>query len=332
MGFLTVVLQTVFAFVFIFNLDVRVHADSGSSSGVHEEDGGRGIVVCSGSGDMFIETITMIEQTRHKVNSTLPIAVAHCNELSPELISILSQIPKVSVIDICTIEPKLMSIQKRIKGFFCKPAAILASPFAETMIVDSDVIWFDNPDRLFESEAFKTTGTLFFRDRWTRTKNKLTLTQGTQNPTHTFNYINDMIRSMKSHGYSHKDFASVTHSNHKHSHGMHHHQLDNISSTAVADRLEASTLTRTNAYWQDFANGKRDSSLDHWQDSSVLLICKSAHPRLLAVLQHMLRDFNIGYGDKEMYWIAATVAQEPFRFEPHLSGLYCNCQWVYLEH
>jgi hypothetical protein len=39
----------------------------------------------------------------------------------------------------------------------------------------------------------------------------------------------------------------------------------------------------------------------------------------------MLRDFSIGYGDKEMYWIAATIANEPFQFEPHLSGALGDC-------
>ena len=33
----------------------------------------------------------------------------------------------------------------------------------------------------------------------------------------------------------------------------------------------------------------------------------------------------IGYGDKEIYWIAATIAKENFVFEPHLAGSYGDC-------
>ena len=39
----------------------------------------------------------------------------------------------------------------------------------------------------------------------------------------------------------------------------------------------------------------------------------------------MLAGFDIGYGDKEMYWIATTAAQEPFAFEPYLAGALGDC-------
>jgi Mannosyltransferase putative len=36
--------------------------------------------------------------------------------------------------------------------------------------------------------------------------------------------------------------------------------------------------------------------------------------------------FNVvGYGDKEIYWIAATIAGENFSFEPYLAGSYGDC-------
>ena len=33
-------------------------------------------------------------------------------------------------------------------------------------------------------------------------------------------------------------------------------------------------------------------------------------------------SFRMGYGDKEMYWFAATIAREPFSFEPFLCATY----------
>jgi hypothetical protein len=38
------------------------------------------------------------------------------------------------------------------------------------------------------------------------------------------------------------------------------------------------------------------------------------------MLSKILSYFNIGYGDKVTYWIATTLAQEDFRFEPYLAG------------
>jgi hypothetical protein len=39
----------------------------------------------------------------------------------------------------------------------------------------------------------------------------------------------------------------------------------------------------------------------------------------------LIPDFRIGYGDKEIYWLAATIAREPFSFEPFLCGTYGDC-------
>ena len=134
---------------------------------------------------MFLETISMIEQTRYRMKSKLPIVVAHCNELEEDALSILSMIPQVTSMNLCkgggggttgTNAFPSEEIKPRIKGFFCKPAALIMSPFKETMLVDSDVIWFKQPDTLFQADEYVTTGTLFFRDRWTQTRNPLTLT------------------------------------------------------------------------------------------------------------------------------------------------------------
>jgi hypothetical protein len=43
------------------------------------------------------------------------------------------------------------------------------------------------------------------------------------------------------------------------------------------------------------------------------------------VLKKILPSFNLGYGDKEVYWIAATIAGDSFSFEPYLAGTYGDC-------
>jgi len=32
-----------------------------------------------------------------------------------------------------------------------------------------------------------------------------------------------------------------------------------------------------------------------------------------------------GYGDKEIYWLAATASNERFSFEPHMAGALGDC-------
>ena len=59
----------------------------------------------------------------------------------------------------------LSAARYRLRGFLCKIAALIHSPFEETIVVDADVVWFKKPEILFESKEFKNTGSLFFRDR-----------------------------------------------------------------------------------------------------------------------------------------------------------------------
>jgi hypothetical protein len=52
---------------------------------------------------------------------------------------------------------------------------------------------------------------------------------------------------------------------------------------------------------------------------------KTRHPRTLHTLTQLLPSFHVGYGDKELYWFAATIARETFAFEPFLCGTYGDC-------
>eukprot|EP01036_Dinobryon_divergens_P035537 gene35537-46075_t len=61
------------------------------------------------------------------------------------------------------------------------------------------------------------------------------------------------------------------------------------------------------------------------QDSSVILLDKRNHPKTLEVIKTLLPTFNIGYGDKEIYWIAAEIAQERYTFEPFIVAPYEGC-------
>ena len=380
----------------------------------------RGMVVCSGGGDMFLETIAMIEQTRYRMKSTLPIVVAHCKELNADALSILAMIPDVSAMNLCNDKSFPAEAMQRIKGFFCKPAALIMSPFKDTILVDSDVIWFKQPELLFDAREYRDTGTLFFRDRWTQTKNQLTLSAGQHTGKVAMRMVNQLHSDYKDNhvlGANKRrldeNVPGTTHFN-----ASGHRQLlvplRNLGHTAVTnlqrqqitrpkprpvvvnmtqqnllrDRLvdplelsrippapmsgmssnfqaprrtqkppgrttksssssgkgigigggggqkqnkdkttgkfTAEGLAKHNAFWRHLATGVGFTP-DHWQDSSVLLLDSTRHPRTLLLLRRMVRDFSLGYGDKEMYWLAATAVEEPFAFEPFIAGSLGDC-------
>ncbi|KAI8066647.1 mannosyltransferase putative-domain-containing protein [Gongronella butleri] len=52
-----------------------------------------------------------------------------------------------------------------LRGWDMKPFSVLASSFKEVMLIDADALFLYNPDKLFDEQGFKDTGTLFFKDR-----------------------------------------------------------------------------------------------------------------------------------------------------------------------
>lgn len=217
-----------------------------------------GIVVCAGEGEFFLEMITMVEQTRYTLQSQLPIAVAHCDELSAGSIAIVTSIPDVRVINICSEHhPYFRDLKPRLSGFFCKPAALLQSPFRHTIVVDTDVIFFKKPELLFNSTQYLSTGTLFFRDRWTKTALKLSLTKSTGDAKFALEYLKmgaDLLHKL------HK--TRTIHRKHAKNNGSHHAPVLNNGPLHV--EFSVFNLSLSNAFWRHAATGK-EFTPDHWQ-------------------------------------------------------------------
>jgi hypothetical protein len=140
----------------------------------------RGLVLCAGN-RMVKDSVAVVDQMRHIFNSSMPATVAHCGELSSDSEWMLHS-QGIDVLDVCALKPGSdtvlgMTLEKahsRLRGFYCKVAALIISPYDETMVADNDVIWFKKPDLLFESPAYKKTGSLFFRDKVGTKDNLLT--------------------------------------------------------------------------------------------------------------------------------------------------------------
>lgn len=188
--------------------------------------------------------------------------------------------------------------RKRLRGFYCKVAAMIKSPFKHSMMMDLDVVWLQSPEVLFESKSYQSTGALYFRDR-TYTESRSNLNIDYRN--------NEFFKKFQDYNMT-------------------------INETSVA------TLAASNGYslfWRSWLSNNYEKKefkyISDYQDSSVLLIDRTTHPKTFDIMQKMLPDFDCGYGDKEIFWMASTIANEPFIFEPFLSGQYGDCRGVILH-
>jgi hypothetical protein len=164
------------------------------------------------------------------------------------------------------------------------------------MLLDLDVVWLQPPDSLFNSQTYAKTGALFFRDR-------------------TYDGINSnrrgdderMVELFRSHGLGRTD--------------------EEVQALTTANGISFFWLYQASK----LPGGKPFKQLSELQDSSVVLVNRGAHPKLLAVLTELLPTFDYGYGDKEIFWIAATMAKENFTLSPFLAGQYGDCYGVILH-
>ena len=63
----------------------------------------------------------------------------------------------------------------------------------------------------------------------------------------------------------------------------------------------------------------------------MVLVDKSTHGKFIRILTELLPYFQFGYGEKEMFWIAATISGEDWAFEPFLAGQYGDCTGLVLH-
>ena len=243
-----------------------------------------------------------LAEVRHHFGSKLKILIMHCDEIPDNMIKLLESTSNVNVSNICDysndrnifrllhIAPTSQNqdiMYSRFRGFFCKPAALLLAEFTEVILADTDVLWFQNPELLFEAESYLKTGTIFFRDRLLYQKRSER--NSGLNITHVKKYIEK---------YTGKLFT----------------------------RRYAQAQLQNTFFWRNLVDPKHPP-FQHIQESSVVVMNKFVHRRTVSVIRSILmkNDYHLGYGDKEIYWIAATIANLSFSFEPYLAGIYGDC-------
>eukprot|EP01038_Epipyxis_sp_PR26KG_P015733 gene15733-21298_t len=268
----------------------------------------KGYLMC-GSNKMTIEIIKMIWQIKYAWKSKLLIAIAHCGEIKQSNLELLRMFDmNIIIVDVCKVFPIYgmgeVELKWRLRGFFCKVAGLLQSPFQQTLLVDLDVIWLKNPELLFNTPQFIETGALYFRDR------AIPSTIDRINKLKKFFEVNGIVLN----------------------HTIIQQKMDSKYGISLYWRILQDVLNMSH---HNSPNSSHEQEkyplLNEYQDSSVVLFDSYSHPVTMQLLSKFISPFDLGYGDKEIYWIVSTLSNESFAFSPYHAGHFGDCHGVILH-
>lgn len=222
----------------------------------------KGMVMCVGNDASLIAgALYTVKQLKDFWKSSLPVSIVHCNELSITVQRSFTKYQDVIIKNMCN--DKTLNKQKaRLKGWFCKTNALVYSDYTETMVVDTDVLWFKNPSLLFESPSYLSTGALFFRDRFLYESN--TEKDGLQ-----FDVVKQFIEDESKNKI-------------------------NINDNTAKIMFESNGV---NFFWLHGVNNS-NSAIRHVQESSVIILNKNRLPKTIEVLRRLYPTFNLGMNMK----------------------------------
>ena len=285
-----------------------------------------GYCMCVGEASAMVsDAIFTIQRFRSHWKSSYQIMIAHCSELSNKLQNELHKAhddavrdshildnngnePVLAIVDLCKGAPPAK--KKRLRSFFCKTAALVMSSARNTMLVDTDLVWFENPDNLFKSPGYVKTGALFFRDRHYIAREEgveLPLDRGLQ-----YEPVVKLMNMQRESSSTHNSDPVIN--------------INNKQKEIEQGKILANNNNNGNNYFWKCSYDKTSClGLVHNQDSSVVMIDKQRNHRTIAELRRLIPTFGQGYGDKEIYWISAVIADDAHSWEPYLLGNYGPC-------
>eukprot|EP01125_Pyxidicula_operculata_P022407 TRINITY_DN9136_c0_g1_i1.p1 TRINITY_DN9136_c0_g1~~TRINITY_DN9136_c0_g1_i1.p1 ORF type:complete len:389 (+),score=67.27 TRINITY_DN9136_c0_g1_i1:74-1240(+) len=135
---------------------------------------GRGIVIPAYGNQLF--QLKFLFASLHQVGCKLPITIAHNNnewtdKQKTELLSFIGGKLSIEFLQVEDwIDSSVYKNQKKGKsgvgnsGWAVKPFALFASQYKEVILVDADVIFYSNPEELFDIQGYKDTRAIFFPD------------------------------------------------------------------------------------------------------------------------------------------------------------------------
>ncbi|CAF1087317.1 unnamed protein product [Didymodactylos carnosus] len=121
----------------------------------------RGIVVCMSDKYMNVGLPALL--SLNDLGSQLPIEIMYYgeNDLSIKNRRKLSKVP--NVVEITDLSTKFINVS--LRSWAAKPFAILASIFQHVILIDSDVYFFQLPEKLFDDHDYVKENIMLFTDR-----------------------------------------------------------------------------------------------------------------------------------------------------------------------
>ncbi|RMX65270.1 hypothetical protein DD238_005699 [Peronospora effusa] len=256
--------------------------------------------------------LSLIMELRAK-DVTLPIEVPHCGDLKESIQRTLLEKNNMGIIrfyDVCELASQTTSLlnpsrkifckslskcHKAYRSFYIKLLAVVFSQFEEIMLLDADTLFFESPMTLWDTDKYRTTGTLFFHDR-----------------------ISQPAKYM---GAPFRGNAHVSVLNHYISHF-------DVTPFAPLGNIQRPKATSENKVPVDLKNYSPSEHLlkshswnhraGHEMDSSLVLWNKKRQPRATAILAAFVAINGINrppsYGDKELYFLAVELAETQYAF------------------
>lgn len=241
-------------------------------------------------------------QIRYIWQSDISIAIAHCDPFIEDNRKQLHYLdPSVILIDVCESSNNPTGVlwdtfrrnAAAQRGTFTRIAAMILSPFADTMVIDVDITFLQSPDYFFDIPQYKEKKALYFRAR--------------------------IHRESKSSAASTQDL------------------LDKFNQQGVKTDEESaarmSKETGINFFWEFVARNDTEDLPFTQQDAAIVMIHKPSHPNTIRILKEMIDvqhhlKYRHGFCFEDHFWIANTMAKEPYTFEPFSSGQYGDCWGV----
>ena len=124
----------------------------------------RGIIICTGDEHFPLSIVAL--KALQSIGNELPIEVVYStsNDLSTKNRDELKKFfPNIELVDLSL--RSLNDNHLKLRGWEIKPFSVLASKFRHVLLMDADVLFLEKPVTLFENSHYLNTGSLFFYDR-----------------------------------------------------------------------------------------------------------------------------------------------------------------------
>ncbi|KAE9355807.1 hypothetical protein PF008_g3908 [Phytophthora fragariae] len=247
-----------------------------------------------------------------------PIEMPHCGDVLPESQKLFMQksaLGSIRFYDVCelaaaaTVEGNATTkvfcedvgaCHTKFRSFDIKVVSVVFSQFEEIMMVDADTAFFVSPTVLSESEKYKATGTLLMNDRIA----------------HEIYFMAERVDASGNVSFQHRYMSKFDPAPFRFIPTLEREKATLPNPAPVTLQFEPSDYLFNSHSW--------NLRTGHQVDSSIMFWNKKKQPRATAILASFKALSDVGsppsYGDKELYFYAAELAETQYSFSDHAIG------------